>query len=114
MAKIKDDDIDLLRDKADIVEVISSYSHLKKSGGHTFKGLCPFHSEKTPSFTVDTAKGLFHCFGCSAGGNVYQFVQQIENLPFPEAVEWLARRFNYDLHYEDETPGQARAYGVKR
>ena len=114
MAKIKDDDIDLLREKADIVEVISSYSHLKKAGGHTFKGLCPFHSEKTPSFTVDTAKGLFHCFGCSEGGNVYHFVQKIENLPFPEAVEWLARRFNYDLHYEDETPGQVRAYGVKR
>ncbi len=114
MAKIKDDDIDLLRDKADIVEVISSYSHLKRSGGHTFKGLCPFHSEKTPSFTVDSAKSLFFCFGCGEGGNVYHFVQKIENLPFPEAVEWLARRFNYDLHYEDQSPGDARAYGVKR
>lgn len=114
MAKIKDDDIDLLRDKADLVEVISSYSHLKKAGGHTFKGLCPFHSEKTPSFTVDTAKGLFHCFGCGEGGNVYQFVQKIENLPFPEAVEWLARRFNFDLRYEDQTPGQVQAYGQKR
>ena len=114
MAKIKDEDIDLLRDKADLVEVISTYSHLKKAGGHTFKGLCPFHSEKTPSFTVDTAKGLFHCFGCGEGGNVYHFVQKIENLPFPEAVEWLARRFNFDLRYEDQTPGQARAYGLKR
>lgn len=114
MPKIKDEDIDLLRDKADIVEVISSYSHLKRSGGHTFKGLCPFHSEKTPSFTVDTAKGLFHCFGCSEGGNVYHFVQKIENLPFPEAVEWLARRFNYDLRYEDQSPGQVQAWGRKR
>lgn len=114
MPKIKDEDIDLLRDKADIVEVISSHSHLKKSGGHTYKGLCPFHSEKTPSFTVDTAKGLFHCFGCSEGGNVYHFVQKIENLPFPEAVEWLARRFNYDLRYEDQAPGQAQAWGRKR
>ena len=114
MAKIREDDIDLLRDKADLVEVISAHTHLKKAGGHTFKGLCPFHSEKTPSFTVDTAKQVFHCFGCSVGGNVYQFVQQIENLPFPEAVEWVARRFNYELHYEDQTPGQAHAYGVKR
>ena len=114
MPKIKDEDIDLLRDKADIVEVISSYSHLKRAGGHTFKGLCPFHSEKTPSFTVDTAKGLFHCFGCAEGGNVYHFVQKIENLPFPEAVEWLARRFNYDLRYEDQSPGQAQAWGRKR
>lgn len=114
MPKIKDEDIDLLREKANIVEVISTYSHLKKSGGHTFKGLCPFHSEKTPSFTVDTAKGLFHCFGCSEGGNVYHFVQKIENLPFPEAVEWLARRFNYDLRYEDQSPGQAQAWGRKR
>ena len=114
MPKIKDEDIDFLRDKADIVEVISSYSHLKRAGGHTFKGLCPFHSEKTPSFTVDTAKGLFHCFGCSEGGNVYHFVQKIENLPFPEAVEWLARRFNYDLRYEDQSPGQVQAWGRKR
>ena len=114
MPKIKDEDIDLLREKADIVEVISSHSHLKKSGGHTYKGLCPFHSEKTPSFTVDAAKGLFHCFGCSEGGNVYHFVQKIENLPFPEAVEWLARRFNYDLRYEDQAPGQAQAWGRKR
>ena len=114
MAKIREDDIDLLRDKADLVEVISAHTHLKKAGGHTFKGLCPFHSEKTPSFTVDTAKQVFHCFGCSVGGNVYQFVQQIENLPFPEAVEWVARRFNYELRYEDQTPGQAQAYGMKR
>lgn len=114
MAKIREDDIDLLRDKADLVEVISSHTHLKKAGGHTYKGLCPFHSEKTPSFTVDTAKGLFFCFGCSKGGNVYHFVQEIENLPFPEAVEWIARRFNYELRYEDQTPGQAHAYGMKR
>ena len=114
MAKIREDDIDLLRDKADLVEVVSSHTHLKKAGGHTFKGLCPFHSEKTPSFTVDTAKSLFYCFGCGTGGNVYQFVQQIESLPFPEAVEWVARRFNYELRYEDQSPGQAQAFGMKR
>ena len=114
MARISTTDIDLLRDKADIVEIVSGYTQLKKAGGHTFKGLCPFHSEKTPSFTVDTARALFHCFGCSEGGNVYQFIQKVENLPFPEAVEWLARRLNYDLRYEDEGPGAREAYSQKR
>lgn len=113
MAKIKEEDIDLLRERADIVEIVSAYTHLKKSGGHTFKGLCPIHSEKTPSFTVDTARGLAHCFGCSWGGNVYQFIQEKENLPFPDAVEWLARKVGYHLRYEDETPGDRKAKGLR-
>ncbi|MDQ3956244.1 MAG: DNA primase [Actinomycetota bacterium] len=114
MAKIREDDIDALRERADIVEVVSAHSQLKRSGAHTFKGLCPFHSEKTPSFQVDAAKGLWHCFGCGEGGNVYHFVQKVENLPFPEAAEWLARRFAFDLHYEETRPGQhAAARGLK-
>ena len=113
MAKINEDDIEALRDKADIVEVISGYTQLKRSGGHTFKGLCPFHSEKTPSFTVDQAKGLYFCFGCGEGGNIYKFVEKQESLPFPEAVEWLARRVGYDLRYEEMRPGEKRAYGIK-
>jgi DNA primase len=114
MAKIREDDIDALRERADIVEVVSAHSQLKRSGAHTFKGLCPFHSEKTPSFQVDAAKGLWHCFGCGEGGNVYHFVQKVENLPFPEAVEWLARRFGYDLRYEETRPGEhAAARGLK-
>lgn len=114
MAKIREDDIDALRERADIVEVVSAHSQLKRSGSHTFKGLCPFHSEKTPSFQVDAAKGLWHCFGCGEGGNVYHFVQKTENLPFPEAVEWLARRFAFDLHYEESRPGEhSAARGLK-
>jgi DNA primase len=113
MAKINEDDIDALRDKADIVDVISSYTPLKRSGGHTFKGLCPFHSEKTPSFTVDQSKGLYFCFGCGEGGNIYKFIEKQESLPFPEAVEWLARRVGYDLRYEEMRPGEKRAYGIK-
>jgi DNA primase len=109
MAKIREDDIDGLRERADIVEVVSAHSQLKRSGGHTFKGLCPFHSEKTPSFQVDAAKGLWHCFGCGEGGNVYHFVQKVENLPFPEAVEWLARRFAFELHYEESRAGDRGA-----
>lgn len=113
MAKIKEEDIDLVRERADIVDLVSGYSALKKSGGTTFKGLCPFHSEKTPSFTVDGSKGLWHCFGCQEGGNVYHFVQRIENLPFPEAVEWLARKVGVDLRYEDQRPGEERAKGQR-
>jgi DNA primase len=113
MAKIRDTDIDDLRERADIVEVISGYTGLKRSGGHTFKGLCPFHTEKTPSFTVDTAKGLYFCFGCSEGGNIYHFVQKVESLPFPEAVEWLARKTGYQLHYEEARPGERQASGMK-
>ena len=113
MAKIKEEDIDALREAADIIDVVSTYTTLKKSGGQTFKGLCPFHSEKTPSFTVDSAKGLVHCFGCGEGGNIYQFIQKVENLPFPEAVEWLARRAGFELHYEEMRPGERQAHGLK-
>jgi DNA primase len=67
MAKINEEDVDNLRESADIAEIISAYTQLKRSGGHTFKGLCPFHSEKTPSFSVDVAKGLFHCFAAETG-----------------------------------------------
>src|SRR5918992_2670373 len=113
MAKIRTEDVDALRERADIVEVISAHTHLKKSGGHTFKGLCPFHSEKTPSFTVDTAKNLFFCFGCHEGGNVYHFIQKTESLPFPEAVEWLARKVGFDLRYEEMRPGEKAVTGIK-
>lgn len=113
MARIKQEDIDALRDRADLVEVVSGYTTLKKSGTNSFKGLCPFHSERTPSFTVNAASGLFHCFGCQKGGDVYTFVEEIENLPFAEAAEWLARRFGYDLTYEEMRPGEARAAGQK-
>ena len=113
MARIKQDDVDALRERADIVEVIGGYVRLKREGAHGFKGLCPFHSEKTPSFRVDAAKGLWHCFGCGLGGNVYQFLERAENLPFPEAVEWLARKTGFALRYEEARPGEQAASGVK-
>jgi DNA primase len=113
VAKIKEEDIDGLRERASIVDVVSGYTHLKKSGGQTFKGLCPFHSEKTPSFTVDAGRGLYHCFGCGESGNVYQFIQKVEALPFPEAVEWLARKTGYDIRYEEARPGESQRRGQK-
>jgi len=113
MAKINQQDIDALRERADIVEIISGYTALKRGGTNTMKGLCPFHTEKTPSFTVDRARGLFFCFGCQEGGDLYKFVEKVENLSFPEAVEWVARRSAFDLRYEEMRPGEQAARGLK-
>src|SRR6266850_2415580 len=78
-----------VRNSADIVRVVSDYVSLKGTG-NTLKGLCPFHSEKTPSFTVHRDKQFFHCFGCHAGGDVFSFVMLAEKIAFPEAVELVA------------------------
>ena len=93
---IPDELVEEIRARSDIVEVISDRVLLKKSGAN-YKGLCPFHSEKTPSFTVSPAKQIFHCFGCNEGGNVYQFVMKIENLSFPDSVLLLARRYGINI-----------------
>jgi DNA primase len=85
-----------LRSAADIVQVIGDHTRLKKAG-RSWKGLCPFHNERTPSFTVDREKGLYHCFGCGAGGDVVHFVRQMDRLDFPEAVEALAARFGVTI-----------------
>jgi DNA primase len=88
--------IDDLKQHADIVVVIQDYVSLKKTGA-TFKGLCPFHGEKTPSFHVNRDKGFFHCFGCGAGGDVFKFLELRENVAFPDAVRMLAQRFGLAL-----------------
>ncbi|MEA4822674.1 MAG: DNA primase [Clostridiaceae bacterium] len=88
---IPDRFIDELVERCDIVDVVSRYVSLKKQGSG-YVGLCPFHSEKTPSFHVQREKGFFHCFGCGVGGGVIQFVMRAENLPFPEAVAFLAKQ----------------------
>ncbi|MGH2757582.1 MAG: DNA primase [Actinomycetota bacterium] len=114
MARIKEEDIDRLRETANIVDIVSGYTQLKKSGSYRFVGLCPFHTEKTPSFQVDSTKGLWHCFGqCGEGGNLYQFIQKAENLPFPEAVEWLARKSGFVLHYEEGRSGEQQDRGLR-
>ncbi len=100
--RIRDDDIDRLREQVSIVDVISDYVQLKKAGRY-FKGLCPFHDEKTPSFMVDPSKQLYHCFGCGEGGNVFTFLKKKEGLEFRDAVERLASRAGFTLHYEGVT-----------
>ena len=93
--------LDELAARSDIVDVVSSYVELKRKGANYF-GLCPFHSEKTPSFSVAPDKQMYHCFGCKKGGGVFNFIMEIENLTFPEAVEFLARRAGMSLPQEGE------------
>lgn len=103
--RIPEEDINQIRERNDLVEIISQYVTLKKSG-RTYKALCPFHREKTPSFMVDPAKQLYHCFGCSQGGNVFTFVMKMDNLEFPEAVRVLAERVGYRIHWEEQEAKQ--------
>ncbi|HCG99050.1 MAG TPA: DNA primase, partial [Actinobacteria bacterium] len=107
--RIKENDIDAVRERNNLVDVVSEYVTLKKKG-KLFWGLCPYHQEKTPSFKVDAASQLFHCFGCGEGGNVFNFVMKVEHLEFPEAVEFLAARAGYQLEYEE---GKSRELSKK-
>src|SRR5262249_52727394 len=86
-----------LKQQADIVRVIGNYIKLKKTGAQNFSGLCPFHNEKTPSFSVHATRQFFHCFGCGASGDVFAFVQRIENISFPEAIRSVAERLEIPL-----------------
>ena len=96
MYKISQEDIERVRDLSDIVDVISQYVQLTRKGNNFF-GLCPFHNEKTPSFSVAYQKQIFHCFGCGKGGNVFSFVMDYQKISFPESVKLLADKYNVDL-----------------
>jgi DNA primase len=99
-----------LCERNDIVDVVSGYVRLTKKSGSNQFGLCPFHSEKTPSFSVSADKQIFHCFGCGKGGGVINFIMEIENLSFPEAVEFLAKRANMPMP-EQENSAESRRRG---
>ena len=101
--RIRDDDIQTVREKAKIEEVVSGYVTLKNAGGGSLKGLCPFHDEKSPSFNVRPGRG-FHCFGCGEGGDVIAFVMKIDGLSFVESVERLADKYGVDLRREEGGP----------
>jgi DNA primase len=88
---------DLVKQQADIVRVVGDYVRLKKSGAQNFIGLCPFHQEKTPSFSVHATRQFFHCFGCGASGDVFAFVQKVENITFPEVVRLIAQKLDIKL-----------------
>lgn len=108
---LKDGEVDELKSHADIYGVVSGYVNLKKSG-KSYTGLCPFHKEKTPSFSVDPSRQLYHCFGCGEGGDVISFVEKIENLDFLESVEFLANKVGYKLKYNKT--GHSEKSGKKR
>ncbi len=103
---VPDEIVEAIRARADIVDLVQSYIPLKKAG-QTFKACCPFHQEKTPSFTVNPVRQIFHCFGCGKGGDVFRFVMERENVDFPNAIHILARKYNVYIPEERERRGSA-------
>src|SRR5690625_5176199 len=105
---IRNEDIQQVRERARIDDIVGAHVTLKRAGVGSLKGLCPFHDERTPSFHVRPQMGFYHCFGCGEGGDVIDFVMKINHLPFTEAVEYLAGQVGYALRYEDSGSGAPR------
>ncbi|TML52970.1 MAG: hypothetical protein E6G21_03865 [Actinobacteria bacterium] len=103
MARIRDASVRESVEAADMVEVVSARTQLRRSGAR-WTGICPFHEEKTASFSVNPVEKLFYCFGCGKGGDIITFVRETEQLEFAEAVEWLAERYRVTLEYEESSP----------
>ena len=108
-----DDVIEEVRSRNDIVDVISGYVRLQKKGASYF-GLCPFHNEKSPSFSVSPSKQMYYCFGCGAGGNVFTFLMEYENYTFVEAVQALARRAGITLPEAEISPQQRQEASLRQ
>ena len=104
MARVPPDLIERVREAADIVDLVSKYVDLKKRGQNYF-GLCPFHNEKTPSFSVAPAKEIYHCFGCGAGGSAFDFIMEYEKIGFIEAIQWLGEQYGIDVKLSQEERG---------
>jgi len=103
VARIKDTSVEAVKAAANIVDLVETRTRLRKVGAR-YTGLCPFHQEKTPSFSVSPDRGTYHCFGCGVGGDAISFVRETENLDFVGAIEWLADRFHVPLEYEESSP----------
>jgi DNA primase len=95
--------VERVKDASDIVDIVSAHTELRRAG-ERFMGLCPFHEERTPSFSVDAREKLYHCFGCGVGGDVIKFVEEKEDLAFPDAVEALADRYGVEIERERDDP----------
>src|SRR4029077_7107738 len=106
--RISDDAIRTIRERASLIEVVSDVVALRRRGGRSAVGLCPFHAEKTPSFNVSEEHGFYHCFGCDEHGDVFAFVMKTQSLAFPDAVRTVAQRFGLPVP-EDGAGGGARA-----
>ena len=107
MARIKDSSVEAVKGAAEILPLVEDYVRLRKAGT-TYKGLCPVHQERTPSFTVTPSRGTFKCFGCGEGGDAIAFVEKIENVDFVEAIDLLGRRFGIEIEYEEISPEAER------
>ena len=112
--RINDEDIALVRERCRIDDVVRDYVALRSAGGGSWKGLCPFHDEKTPSFTVTPSRGFFYCFGCGEGGDVITFLQRQQNLSFTEAVQTLADRAGIILRITDDGQGPSQPPGQRK
>jgi DNA primase len=115
--RIAQADVDEVKSRTNIADIIGERVALKSAGVGSLKGLCPFHDERSPSFHVRPQVGFYHCFGCGQSGDVYTFLREIDHVSFQEAVERLAGRIGYTLHYEDggaapETSGRTRLYAA--
>src|SRR5437764_3121359 len=114
VATTRDEDIGLVRQRTSIVDVISEQVTLKPAGGGNLKGLCPFHDEKTPSFTVSSTRNVYFCHGCGAGGDAIRFVMETDHLTFVEAVERLAAKVGIQLRYMEAGPAPVRQQGQRQ
>src|SRR3954466_4666623 len=113
MALISNESLERVKGAADIVEVISAHTDLRRQGTR-YVGLCPFHEERTPSFSVEPTEKLYHCFGCGVGGDVIKFVEEKDGLGFAEAVEVLADRYGVELERDREDPQAEARRGRQR
>jgi DNA primase len=109
VARIRQDDIDAVKERTDIVQLVGNYLTLKKTGHDSLSGLCPFHQEKTASFSVSPSKQVFYCFGCGKGGDAITFLRELEHLSYVEAIERLAQTAGVRLRYEGDSPAEQRA-----
>lgn len=104
--------VERIKEAANIVDVVSEFVTLRKSGAN-FKGLCPFHDEKTPSFMVSPARGMCHCFGCGKGGNPISFIMEHEQMTYPEALRWLANKYHIEIKERELTEDEKREQGER-
>src|SRR4029077_12568507 len=109
VARIRQDDIDAVKERTAIVQLVGHYPTLKKSGHDSLSGLCPFHQEKTASFSVSPSKQVFYCFGCGKGGDAITFLRELEHLSYVEAIERLAQTAGVHLRYEGDSLAERRA-----
>src|SRR5438309_7163383 len=108
MARIKDASVEEVKGAADMVAVVSARTQLRKTGGRCM-GRCPFHEERTPSFSANAVDKLYYCFGCGAKGDLITFVRETEGLDFAGSIEWLGERFRVPVEYEESSPAEDAA-----